>query len=365
MAERRSRATGLARLLLERPELAGRYRVMRAYRGVSQARQYDLTERCNLRCPGCYFFAWEDNGRRSSQRTLDGWRSYFQRERDGGVLLGHLAGAEPALVPRLLALAAETFPECVVYTNGIVPIDRGLRQVRIHVSLWGGAAYHDRAKGAPSWAKIFRNYRDDRRVLLVYTIDRDNIAGIEDSVKAAADLGVDGITFNLLQFSPLSLTLPEGRGLPAPEADYERLRDLLHRLRDQYGHFVVFPHRYNDLVVRSGCYVKFRDCVLRQSVRAVKVDGSYADGRCCYWEAAHQFEGWDRECECSGYAVTWSQAVRNLAQGSSSDADARDFLDVYDGFLRIFSARYARGEPPASPAEGKRRVIGEVAAPGG
>ncbi|MDE3076746.1 MAG: hypothetical protein KGJ86_15115, partial [Chloroflexota bacterium] len=199
------------------------------------------------------------------------------------------------------------------------------------------------AKGAPSWAKIFRNYRDDGRVLLVYTIDRRNIGGIEETVEAARDLGVDGITFNLLQFSPLSLTLPAGLGLPAPPAYvFESLRDRLHRLRDDYGRFVVFPHRYNELVVRPGCYVKFRDCVLRQSVRAVKLDGSYVDGRCCYWEAAHQFEGWDRECECSGYAVSWSQAVRNLAAQARTEADALDFLDVYDGFLRVFSGRYAK-----------------------
>ncbi|MDE3075811.1 MAG: radical SAM protein, partial [Chloroflexota bacterium] len=138
----------MPRLLAARPELARRYRAMRAYRGVSQARQYDLTERCNLRCPGCYFFAWEANGSRPSTRTASDWRAYFRQEREGGVLLAHLAGAEPALVPAVLEAAAQTFTECIVYTNGIVPIDRAL-DVRVHVSLWGGREYHDQAKGAP------------------------------------------------------------------------------------------------------------------------------------------------------------------------------------------------------------------------
>ncbi|MEN6637631.1 MAG: radical SAM protein [Smithella sp.] len=64
---------------------------------------YDLTNRCNLRCKGCFFFSSGEH-RVAEERDIGKWEQFIDREKERGVNLAILIGGEPTLcMDRLLA----------------------------------------------------------------------------------------------------------------------------------------------------------------------------------------------------------------------------------------------------------------------
>jgi len=61
---------------------------------------YDMTNRCNIRCDGCYYYEG-DKQFAPEKSDLEAWRRLMQAEKKRGITYVVLAGAEPALVPEL------------------------------------------------------------------------------------------------------------------------------------------------------------------------------------------------------------------------------------------------------------------------
>jgi len=62
-----------------------------------------MTHRCNIRCEGCYYF---EGDKQHATEIIDpeSWRGLMQAEQKRGITYVVLAGAEPSLVPELLAV---------------------------------------------------------------------------------------------------------------------------------------------------------------------------------------------------------------------------------------------------------------------
>ena len=82
----------------------------------------------------------------------------------------------------------------MIYTNGAkkVPPDVNFR---IHLSCWGVNDSDKLARGANAFVKSLRNYRNDPRVIIIYTIAAVNVNDIYTAVELAHEHGLP-ITFS-------------------------------------------------------------------------------------------------------------------------------------------------------------------------
>jgi len=58
---------------------------------------YDVTNRCNLRCKGCFFFSSDEHKAASEEEDPARWEAFVEREQARGVNLAILIGGEPTL----------------------------------------------------------------------------------------------------------------------------------------------------------------------------------------------------------------------------------------------------------------------------
>ena len=83
---------------------------------------YDVTNRCNLRCKGCFFFS---SGEHKVEEEMDvkKWEDFIDQEKGRGVNLAILIGGEPTLcMDRVEAFYKRLPTYCA--TNGLIKIDR-------------------------------------------------------------------------------------------------------------------------------------------------------------------------------------------------------------------------------------------------
>ena len=58
---------------------------------------YDVTNRCNLRCQGCFFFSSNQHQAAREEMDIEKWEAFIDREKERGVNLAILIGGEPTL----------------------------------------------------------------------------------------------------------------------------------------------------------------------------------------------------------------------------------------------------------------------------
>ena len=94
--------------LLAQPEVRQRWEKIRKYFFLRES-TYDMSNRCNLRCDGCYYYEGEkqfavENG------SVEAWRDLMRNEKKRGITYVVLAGAEPSLVPWAWWMPARWLP---------------------------------------------------------------------------------------------------------------------------------------------------------------------------------------------------------------------------------------------------------------
>ena len=58
---------------------------------------YDVTNRCNLRCKGCFFYSSDEHTVGEEETDLAKWEAFVEAEKRRGVNLAILIGGEPTL----------------------------------------------------------------------------------------------------------------------------------------------------------------------------------------------------------------------------------------------------------------------------
>ena len=81
--------------LLSQPEVKERWDKVRQYFFLRES-TYDMSNRCNLRCDGCYYYEGAKQFAVENGET-DAWRKLMQEEKARGITYVVLAGAEPSL----------------------------------------------------------------------------------------------------------------------------------------------------------------------------------------------------------------------------------------------------------------------------
>jgi len=129
---------------------------------------YDMTNRCNIKCDGCYYYEG-DKQFAAENKNPDAWRKLMQDEKARGITYVVLAGAEPSLVPELNAVCYEEIQHGCIATNGLIKIVPSVGY-KIHLSVWGNDDTSYKIRNAKHMlVKQIENYRDDPRAVFVYT----------------------------------------------------------------------------------------------------------------------------------------------------------------------------------------------------
>ena len=250
-----------------RPDWAARYedtkRVVRAFRKPAF---YEITQRCNIKCEGCYYF---EGGLTEAVRENDSiaaWEEFFAAEARRNVTMAYFVGAEASLEQERLLAAGRHFPYGNVGTNGTIRIDSAV-PYRIAVSVWAGDDATDRKlRGGPVFRKAFRNYAGDPRAIIHYTLSPWNLDGVRYIVEMCRDHDLP-LTFNM--YSPTASFLRKLRAGSANDdkffrvsrpdhtpcfsaGDLIRARHLMADLMDEFPDTIVYSKRYNAWITEPG-----------------------------------------------------------------------------------------------------------------
>jgi hypothetical protein len=331
---------------LQIPELAQRYQKVRRYFHLRES-AYDVTSACQLRCDGCFYFQGDKYQTRDN-RSPEAWRQFLTQEKERGINYVNLAGAEPALAPKVLEACYEVIPLGNIFSNGLRKIDPDLRY-RIHLSVWGDGTgdpkYRKYANGkaGPYCLPIqLENYKHDDRVVFVYTFNNENIDQVDEILQRVADAGHQ-ITFSVFS-------------TPEASSSTLRLRDTLQKTRDK---MVEAIHRYGDTVLYSeynarihtdekslhqqfGCpYPRAQLAAglpgmgLGKTFRSYRTDLTHVpEADCCVP---------DTDCaDCRHYAAGSAIVSSRLSLHVETEQQFRGWLDYVDTYLALWILGYRK-----------------------
>jgi hypothetical protein len=232
-----ARAAGADEVLLRR------FHDVRAFARTVRASEYHITNACNLRCKGCWFFTYDYDKQTKDQTDLAALRAFIQRERARHVNTALLIGGEPTLVPRRIMAFVEGMDNVTISTNGLRPLPcSGFERVSIGITLFGGGPLDDELRAIKPDGRTFtglfdtvlRNYRDDPRVIFNYAITDRGLQEMEPTVRRIRDNG-NRVTVNFYS--------EYHTGDPLGGSDKQRLLDEALRVGDAYRD-AVLAHPY-------------------------------------------------------------------------------------------------------------------------
>jgi MoaA/NifB/PqqE/SkfB family radical SAM enzyme len=339
---------------LEIPQLAERYQKIRKYFYIKES-TYDVTSACQLRCDGCYYFQG-DKYKVSDNRDPEVWREFFEREKERGINYVILAGAEPALVPRVLHACYDSIPFGTIASNGLKKIDPDIRY-KVHLSVWGDSAgdpkYRKFAGGQPGPDCLpiqLENYKNDERVIFAYTFNNDNINQLDEVLRRVNGDG-HKITFNVF-------SNPEDDRSPLKLRNtLKQTQDKMMQAMEEYPDNVVYSY-YNAMVhTREKSLNDQFGCVYP---RAQKGNGRGGIGitrtfRSYRTDLTHSVENDccvpDIDCsDCRHYAAGSAIVTSRLNLHMDSESKFRGWLDYVDTYLAVWVLGYRKGENLYKPA---------------
>jgi hypothetical protein len=216
--------SGRLREYLRDPFLGRLYREVREA-GPLRSISVDLTDLCNLRCQGCYFFSesMDRSPAPGEEAELD---SFIEREKGRGTNFVTVVGGEPSLKLSRLKKIYDHFWMNVA-TNGLLPIPReGFENMPIGISVWGTSETDERLRGGGTidvFHRALRNYRDDPRAFWYYTVSPGNAREIEPVVRRCVENG-NYVLFNFYgDLEGLGGELDHRRGFDEARCEIDRM----------------------------------------------------------------------------------------------------------------------------------------------
>ena len=341
------------REILALPEVGARFERVRQWFHLRES-TYDITNRCNLRCEGCYYYEGE---KQFTAETPDpaAWRRLMEAERARGITFVVLAGAEPALAPEVLEACHDVIPLGCVATNGLEPIPASVGY-RMHVSVWGADETSARVRGKRGMLRRqLEVWRGDPRAVFVYTFTRENIDEADEVVATVADADAK-VTFNMFS-APVGYQGPLRHDAASLAATRTRMLELLER---HPRHVLFSPYSAVSHTEQRGLHDLFGCSYPRcnpstfiglgRSFRQYRTDLTWDRGASCCVP--------DTDCaDCRHYASGSAVVTARLHRHAAHADTFRAWLDYVDTYLAVWVTGYEKGsilcrQPPAPPGAG-------------
>jgi MoaA/NifB/PqqE/SkfB family radical SAM enzyme len=264
----------------------------------------DVTNRCNLRCTHCYYYATPEQDLPGELKAEE-WIEHLETLKRTRPVWEFpffnctWVGGDPLIRKDVIEKCKPYFRYNTIVTNGTMPLP-DWRDVNWYVSIYGDQEMHERIRdpklswrknGQPGlYARIKENVKKSKHlgITIAYVITRDNARCIETVVKEWYEAGAKHITFDFMTpvapaHSPLGSGSHDAQWLDFHERD--RVIDKLIALRRIYGDFFVIPERVFRLMRTENARKVTDNCLLRDKSFTFNASGK-PKGKCVMGDAA-------------------------------------------------------------------------------
>jgi hypothetical protein len=299
---------------------------------------YDVTNRCNLRCKGCFFFSSGEHDAAMEETDIKKWESFIDCEKSRGVNLAILIGGEPTLcLDRVEAFYKRLPTYCA--TNGLIKIDRArFPDMMVGISLWGGGEDEKILRGRDTFAISSANYAGDPYTYYLYTITPKQLGRIETVIRKIADIG--------LKVHLQLLSNDEGvDGFSWREGELAALRQEMDEVLDKYPQTVISSKYYHEVITTGkmlGRTFGWQECPsvtesldtrAPQPRRLIHFARWASDlktvHRCCTSAT--------RDCStCKDGAAHMSWIMVNKRGHIRTTRDLQNWIEVYEMFAKLY-----------------------------
>ncbi len=200
---------------------------------------YDVTNQCNLRCRGCFFFSSDEHKAAPEEMDIRKWEAFVDSEKARGVNLAILIGGEPTLYLDRVAAFYKRLPTYCA-TNGLIKVPRDrFPDMMVGISLWGDEEDEKVLRGKDTFAISSKNYAGDPYTYYLYTITPKQIGRIESIIRRIADAG--------LKVHLQLLSNDEGvEGFSWTDEWLRDIRDEMDIMLDRYPNTVISSKYYHE-----------------------------------------------------------------------------------------------------------------------
>jgi hypothetical protein len=321
------------------PVIRERWEKVRRYFFLRES-TYDMSNRCNIRCEGCYYFTGEKQFAEEN-RDPAAWRRLLEAEKKRGITFVVLAGAEPSLVPELCAVCHQVIPLGTIASNGLKVLPPEI-DYRIHISVWGNDQTSLAIRKAPDMlARQMDNYCNDPRAVFVYTFSPVNIDEAREVTEQLARGGMK-ITFNMFS-APVGYRGP----LRHSAETLARTERVMTELLAEFPETVLFsPYNIVAHTRQQGLHALFScsyprmnpstDIGLGRSFRQYRTDLQWdRDAACCVP---------DTDCDdCRHYAAGSAVVTARMYRHAIDPVTFSAWLDYVDTYLAVWVRGYDKG----------------------
>ncbi|MDA3819068.1 MAG: hypothetical protein PF590_01135 [Candidatus Delongbacteria bacterium] len=162
--------------------------------------EIDVTSKCNLRCRQCFYFKKPEYIPKE-EVDIETWKTKLTSLYDQGIRRLCLVGGEPALRMEIIELANGLFPYIDICSNGLIKIPEHINH-RIFISIDGNDDYNQEYRSRQIMDAIAGNYYNDKRVVILMTLNGKNYNQINEVAEYAIKNKIDSLVFSL--YTPFS-----------------------------------------------------------------------------------------------------------------------------------------------------------------
>ncbi len=299
---------------------------------------YDVTNQCNLRCKGCFFFSSGEHKAASEEKDLSRWEEFVEREMERGVNLAILIGGEPTLhLDRVEAFYKRLPTFCA--TNGLIKVPRDrFPDMMVGISIWGDENDEKVLRGKDTFSISSKNYEGDPYTYYLYTITPKQIGKTDRIVRKIRDAG--------LKVHMQLLSNDEGvDGFTWTPEELAGIRREMDELLDRYPETVVSSKYYHEIITTGrmlGRRFGWRECPSvtepldkrdpkpKRLIHFIRWASDLKTmHRCCTSET--------RDCStCKDGAAHMSWVMVNKRDHIRTAKDLRNWIEVYEMFAKLY-----------------------------
>ncbi len=299
---------------------------------------YDVTDRCNLRCKGCFFFSSGEHKAASEEKDIARWHAFVSNEMARGVNLAILIGGEPTLCPDRIEAFYKRLPTFCA-TNGIIKVDRQrFPELMVGISLWGNVEDEITLRGKDTFAVSSANYAGDPNAYYLYTITPKQLGQTEKIIGKIRDVG--------LKVHMQLLSNDEGvDGFSWRPEELIEVRAEMDAMLDAFPDTVISSKYYHRIITTGTMFDRtfgWMECpsvtepIDRRQPRPKRLTNfiRWASDlktmhRCCTSET--------RDCAtCKDGAAHMSWVMVNKRAHMNSTEDLHNWIEVYEMFAKLY-----------------------------
>lgn len=299
---------------------------------------YDVTDRCNLRCKGCFFFSSGEHERAAEEKDVNKWHSFVEKEMDRGVNLAILIGGEPTLCMDRIEAFYKRLPTFCA-TNGLIKVPRDrFPDMMVGLSLWGDVEDETILRGKDTFKITSANYEGDPHAYYLYTITPKQLGKTEKIIRKIRNVGLK-VHMQLLSNDE------DVNGFSWKPEELVAIRQEMDAMLDAYPDTVVSSKYYHEIITTGtmlGRKFGWNECpsvtIMRdnrepQPKRLTNFVRWASDletvHRCCTSET--------RDCStCKDGAAHMSWVMVNKRAHIATPKDLQNWIEVYEMFAKLY-----------------------------